>query len=253
MFVTGTLQNTTKQFIAIRIPKSAVLWTGKRSVVYVKNSANEPIFEAREITLGAATNEHYEVLSGLSKDDEIVTNGAFTVDAAAQLQGKKSMMNTPKHTTTQANATKQMKFDAKFEKAFQPSISAYVALKDAFVKSDAALTAEKSEAFRNALDQLNKSQRETLNMYWATLHKTSKSINKNAAIELQRKSFQIISNHMIAIIESFETLDQKLTVQFCPMADDNKGAYWLSTEEIIRNPYFGDAMLTCGSVTKVLE
>ena len=46
-----------------------------------------------EITLGAKNGATYEVLSGLKNGDEIVTNGTFTVDAAAQLQGKKSMMN----------------------------------------------------------------------------------------------------------------------------------------------------------------
>ena len=47
----------------------------------------------REITLGDAINGGYVVLSGLENGEEIVTNGTFTVDAAAQLKGKKSMMN----------------------------------------------------------------------------------------------------------------------------------------------------------------
>ncbi len=249
MFVTGTLESTKEQSAAIRIPKTAILWTGKRSVVYVKTSANEPIFEAREVTLGNASVDQYEVLSGLSSDDEIVSNGAFTVDAAAQLQGKKSMMNSnsPSHTS------KEMTFDAELEKSFQPVLKSYIELKDAFVKSDTALTAEKSKAFQNALEKLTSSQRETLNTYWSVLHKTSKSINTNTALEHQRKSFQTISDHMIAILENFKTLDQELTVQFCPMANNDKGAYWLSNETQIRNPYFGDAMLTCGEVKRVLK
>lgn len=254
MFVTGTLESTKKQSAAIRIPKAAILWTGKRSVVYVKTSANEPVFEAREVTLGNASVDDYEVLSGLTVDDEIVSNGAFTVDAAAQLQGKKSMMNnTATYTSTQANATKKMEFDAEFEKKFQPVLTSYIELKNAFVESDTALTAEKSKAFRNVLEKLTRSQRETLNTYWSVLHKTSKSINTNTSLEHQRKSFQIISNHMIAVLENFKTIDQELTVQFCPMADSDKGAYWLSNETQIRNPYFGDAMLTCGEVKRVLK
>ena len=47
----------------------------------------------REIVLGNQIGDNYEVLEGLNNGDEIVTNGTFTVDAAAQLQGKKSMMN----------------------------------------------------------------------------------------------------------------------------------------------------------------
>ena len=75
------------------IPKSAVMWTGKRSVVYVKTSISEPVFEMREVILGNEYGENYEILNGLESGEEVVTNGTFTVDAAAQLQGKKSMMN----------------------------------------------------------------------------------------------------------------------------------------------------------------
>ena len=41
--------------------------------------------------------------------------------------------------------------------------------------------------------------------------------------------------------------------EFCPMADNNNGAYWLSKEEKVINPYFGSAMLTCGEVKQVIE
>tara|TARA_R110002049_G_scaffold28018_1_gene96081 strand:+ start:120390 stop:121673 length:1284 start_codon:yes stop_codon:yes gene_type:complete len=94
MFVAGSLALPfNKKDDNLIIPESAVLWTGERSVVYLKTNPDNPTFEMREITVGDATNGRYMVLSGLETGDEIVTNGTFTVDAAAQLQGKKSMMN----------------------------------------------------------------------------------------------------------------------------------------------------------------
>lgn len=94
MFVTGSLGLTSKmKDDMIVIPESAVLWTGERSVVYIKTNPNDPTFEMREVTLGDMINEGYIVLNGLQNGDQIVTNGTFTVDAAAQLKGKKSMMN----------------------------------------------------------------------------------------------------------------------------------------------------------------
>ena len=76
------------------IPKSAVLWTGKRSVVYVKDDVEEqPMFLLRQITLGPALPDGYVVLDGLAEGEEIVTNGVFAIDAAAQLDGKRSMMS----------------------------------------------------------------------------------------------------------------------------------------------------------------
>lgn len=94
MFVAGVLGLSRKtEDDMVIIPESAVLWTGERSVVYLKTDPNNPVFEMREIILGNAINGGYVALSGLQNGDEIVTNGTFTVDAAAQLQGKKSMMN----------------------------------------------------------------------------------------------------------------------------------------------------------------
>ncbi|MDR2765761.1 MAG: efflux RND transporter periplasmic adaptor subunit [Tannerella sp.] len=78
----------------IVVPKTAVLWTGKRSVVYVKQPDTDlPVFKMREVALGASLGEAYIILSGLHDGEEVVTHGAFAVDASAQLEGKPSMMN----------------------------------------------------------------------------------------------------------------------------------------------------------------
>ena len=75
------------------IPKSAVLWTGRRSVVYVKDDVEQqPTFLLRQVTLGPTLPDGYVVLDGLAEGEEIVTNGVFAIDAAAQLDGKRSMM-----------------------------------------------------------------------------------------------------------------------------------------------------------------
>jgi Cu(I)/Ag(I) efflux system membrane fusion protein len=78
----------------IVIPKSAILWTGKRSIVYIKQpDVGSPAFMLREVELGPSLGDAYMITSGLSEGDEIVTNGAFSIDASAQLEGKRSMMN----------------------------------------------------------------------------------------------------------------------------------------------------------------
>lgn len=78
----------------IVIPKSAVLWTGKRSIVYIQQPDTEiPAFLLREIELGPSLGESYVVLSGIKEGDKVVTQGAFVIDASAQLSGKSSMMN----------------------------------------------------------------------------------------------------------------------------------------------------------------
>jgi membrane fusion protein, copper/silver efflux system len=95
MFATGIVFTTLNEYSdIIVIPKTAVLWTGKRSVVYVKQpGADEPIFKLREIGLGPMLGESYVITDGLTEGEEIVTSGTFSIDAAAQLEGKPSMMN----------------------------------------------------------------------------------------------------------------------------------------------------------------
>ncbi len=75
----------------IVVAKSAVLWTGPRSLVYVKVGGDGG-YEMREITLGQAVDDGYVVKEGLMEGEEIVTNGVFAIDASAQLDGKPSMM-----------------------------------------------------------------------------------------------------------------------------------------------------------------
>jgi Cu(I)/Ag(I) efflux system membrane fusion protein len=94
MFADATVvDNITSKSSRIKIPRSTVLWTGKRSLVYLQPYKNKPIFEMVEVQLGRRLGDYYEVIEGLSYGDEIVVEGAFTVDAAAELKGKPSMMS----------------------------------------------------------------------------------------------------------------------------------------------------------------
>jgi len=95
MFATGIVQANLGEYRNMMIiPRSAVLWTGKRSIVYVKQpGTDEPIFKLREIELGPMLGSSYVVESGLTEGEEIVTQGTFSVDAASQLEGNPSMMN----------------------------------------------------------------------------------------------------------------------------------------------------------------
>lgn len=95
MFVKGTiLSKIGEGNQEVIIPKSSILWTGKRSVIYVKvPDRKNPTFIYREITLGPEAGNFYLVADGLSEGEEIVTYGTFKIDAAAQLEGKPSMMN----------------------------------------------------------------------------------------------------------------------------------------------------------------
>ncbi|MHB9140970.1 MAG: efflux RND transporter periplasmic adaptor subunit [Paludibacter sp.] len=124
MFVNGQISAALPKYNnGIVIPQSSVLWTGPRSVVYVKvPGTKEPEFKMREIELGPSLSNSYVVLSGLSKGEEIVTNGTFAVDASAQLAGKKSMMNKEGNQISTASMPgMDMRTDSKKEKEAEPA------------------------------------------------------------------------------------------------------------------------------------
>ena len=272
--IKGVISNKTQ---VLSIPSSAILWTGERSVVYLKTNPNEPIFEMLKITLGNKIGDKYEVLEGLNNGDEIVTNGTFTVDAAAQLQGKKSMMNkeggkvTTGHEghlgmeeTTSVNNEKTFNMNEriKVSKEFQNQLKAvfndYIKLKDALVKDDSKNVVEESRNLKAHLSKVDMkllSDKATHN-HWMSLEKeinaSANSISNTSKIKEQRNHFKHLSPHLTNAIEVFG-INEKVYHQFCPMADNNKGAYWLSKDEKVINPYFGDAMLTCGEVKQVIE
>ena len=79
------------------------------------------------------------------------------------------------------------------------------------------------------------------------------TIEAKADLPAQRISFADFNEAFHGSIESFGLDKGKVYYQYCPMANGSKGAYWLSEINNIRNPYFGDKMLTCGETRDSLE
>jgi Cu(I)/Ag(I) efflux system membrane fusion protein len=275
MFVEGQIKVKNSGISeVITIPSSAILWTGKRSIVYLKPTLNVPVFEMLEITLGTKNGATYEVLSGLKNGDEIVTNGTFTVDAAAQLQGKKSMMNKKGgaamtghegHEAMNGSVNKVAKNNSvrldvskEFQQQLNEVLNEYIALKDAFVKEESSNIISQSEKIGGLLSKVDMKflENKEAQTFWMSLEKQLRvavsSILKTTVIKEQRNHFKQVSASLIEALQVFG-VNEKVFITFCPMADSDKGAYWLSKDEKVINPYFGNAMLTCGEVKQVIE
>ncbi|MBO0593557.1 efflux RND transporter periplasmic adaptor subunit [Cellulophaga sp. E16_2] len=278
MFVEGKIKgivSSSKEEV-VTIPASAVLWTGKRSVVYVKMNPKEAIFEMHEITLGNQTGTNYQVLEGLNNGDEIVTNGTFTVDAAAQLQGKKSMMNKKGGKTMTGheehlgmemsssvdektiNKNERIKVSKEFQNQLKVVFNDYINLKDALAKDDTNMLKTQSQLLLKNLTKVDmkllksKNEHEHFMPLRKEIKATTNLILNTTDIKMQRTYFKHLSSNMANLLEVFG-INEKVYHQFCPMADNNKGAYWLSKEEKVVNPYFGGAMLTCGEVKQIIK
>jgi Cu(I)/Ag(I) efflux system membrane fusion protein len=268
MFAKGTVQVNTfqqkKKSTPVVVPKTAVLWTGKRSVVYVKVTNMEvPTFEFREISLGTDLGQYFVIDKGLVNGEEIVVNGVFRVDAAAQLSNKNSMMNRLVRVKEDALTQDQLpnyqsKTSTVFKVKLEEFVGDYLDLKDALVATD-------FESAKKIIQTLNKSL-EGIDMgllkgeghlFWMekmpVLEKQIKLLTEAKNIESQRVGFSLLSDLLVQLVKVFGLSESALFVQYCPMALDNEGANWLSKEEAVQNPYFGDKMLRCGSVEESLN
>jgi Cu(I)/Ag(I) efflux system membrane fusion protein len=252
MFAQGVLESTLPGVEnALVIPKTAVLWTGKRAVVYVKRPEFEqPTFAYREVVLGPEAGGYYLVSEGLEAGEEVVANGVFKVDAAAQLQGKVSMMN-PK-TETYGDLSPE------FTQQVAAVLDSYLDLKNALVASDAeqaATAAKQTQTSLAAVDMMlvKGGAHQQWMTYFNTMQEALSTIETSAKLDAQRTAFAPLSKALYQSVREFGVTGLDAYYQYCPMADNNTGAYWISEIKEIRNPYFGDKMLTCGSVKETIN
>jgi hypothetical protein len=73
------------------------------------------------------------------------------------------------------------------------------------------------------------------------------------SLDAKRKAFQMISDQMYDLVRTVRYDRQVVYHQYCPMAFNDEGAYWLSNNSEIMNPYFGNKMLHCGEVRDSLD
>ncbi|MBC9929085.1 DUF3347 domain-containing protein [Chitinophaga qingshengii] len=120
----------------------------------------------------------------------------------------------------------------------------YQLLSQALVKGDAAAAKIAANALEAGARELTGAEQTV---------KTAASIIAAADIEAQRAAYATLSNDLIALVKKSGLNSGALYVDFCPMALNDKGGYWLSSEKGIQNPYFGDQMLTCGEVKETIQ
>jgi Cu(I)/Ag(I) efflux system membrane fusion protein len=274
MFAKGIFKSSLQnQQEALVVPKSAVMWTGERSVVYVKSSSDRGIgFIMREVILGPSLSDSYLIKSGIEVGEEIATNGTFSIDAAAQLAGKPSMMNPEggaamtshdhgsqsKVVKSTGNHSSSLKIGATTKQELSPLLVSYLALKDALVADDFKKAKLKSGEMKMAFSKINMTvfKGEAHGVWMTYSNKLEKALlkaTKAKNLEELRESFIGVSDHMIGVFQTVGKINKPLFIEHCPMANNNKGADWISLDREIRNPYFGKSMISCGEVKKEIK
>ena len=147
-----------------------------------------------------------------------------------------------------------------FSESFSDLLTNYFHLKDNLVLSNDSLAIASANlligsAERLKLDDLKADSSIVLMAKSSaeTIVAEAKGLVGEKDIEGKRKSFQMISDNMYDLIRTVRYDKEVVYHQFCPMAFNDAGAYWLSKTSDIKNPYFGKKMLTCGEVKDLLD
>ena len=166
----------------------------------------------------------------------------------ADISNNKSEEIVNKHTdNTIIQETNQLK----------PIFENYFAIKEALVKTDGNTASTKATALLSAINavkmELLKSDEHIVWMkVIANLKEDAEHIADTKEVTHQRDHFITLSKSSYQLIKVTKQ-ESPTYYQHCPMANDGKGAYWLSKENNIKNPYFGSKMLTCGKTVETIK
>ncbi len=269
MLAQATLQAELAE--SLLVPASAVLFTGKQSLVYVQPDPAAPRYEPRQVELGLRLGEEYQLLSGVQVGELVVTQGAFRLDSELQIRGLPSMLNPSAAAGDSAHSVHNHSMDV--TASSQSSLAAVSTVEavpspDGFVVP-AAAQHELLEAYHHAYealvaDDLASWQQATLAMQQAVaaidwparfprvlsaLNAGSGEIMDITEIEQARTLFY---RHNLGLLRFAElgVLADGWYEAYCPMARDGAGASWLQRDAVLRNPYFGAMMLRCGDMVR---
>ncbi len=166
------------------------------------------------------------------------------------------------HHTATARATPagqptELRITSQNNTSLRPVFEAYFAVKDALVQSDGAATVLQAKLLLKAIEAVPMQQLtpEGHKVWMEVLQPLSSSVQKISATTIlatQRSYLNALSEELF-LLAKVTQLDYPVFLQHCPMANQGKGAHWLSQEKTIKNPYYGATMLRCGSTIETLQ
>lgn len=258
----------------LAIPTDAVIRDGKGTHVYVETGTNT--FQPRMVKTGTEDFERVEITDGLVENEIVVVSGAYLLYSELVLKKGGSPMAGHQHGATNSgdqekkqqidipqpkvdHDTKQtVSINPKFSTQLASVLVPYLKMKDALVASNTKSTNLESKNFSAALKRvdMNLLQGEA-HINWMeklnVMQRASTAIQDENDLEKQRALFSDLTNTLYDSFKMYTVNGLNAYYQYCPMAFDNKGAYWISREEEISNPYFGEQMLRCGETKENLK
>jgi copper chaperone CopZ len=208
-------------------------------------------------------------LSGYDSDKFLAPDNAYSklpgccqYDRVAKVPAKidaTSGVDKSEHSemTNHTNHTETPKVEIQEVNQLKTVFENYFAVKDALVKTDGNTASTKATALLSAINAI---KMETLtadeHTVWMKVLKNIKEDTEHIAdtkdAKHQRDHFNTLSKNFYDLIKVSKQ-ETPTYYQFCPMANNGKGANWLSKENVVKNPYYGSMMLSCGKVTETIK
>lgn len=142
--------------------------------------------------------------------------------------------------------------------SLQAVITSYLDVKNALTKDNGANVRSAAKTLYTAInavpmEKLSDIDHRVWMEYQEKLSYDTEHIKGTDELEHQREHFIKLSANFYKMIKVIKINKDDLYYQFCPMANDGKGAYWVSEKQAIANPYFGKKMMTCGSTKETIK
>ena len=200
------------------------------------------------------TKQLFQLAMSLTLVALIASCGGKKTEATEQHEHM-AATETPEVLTTEVKVFENV--DASVKTQINGLLTNYFEVNKALIEdnNDGAKSAAKTFADNLAKFDMSKLVGEQMDFYHIQLAKISsslKSISESVDIEESRTQLSTVSEGMYALVKAYHSNEAELYYQFCPMAKNNEGAYWISDTKEVINPYMGQRMLNCGMTKEKL-
>jgi Cu(I)/Ag(I) efflux system membrane fusion protein len=243
------------------VPRGAVLNPGGAPLVYIDHG--DGAYEPRPVKLGIFGDEGWQVLDGLKEGDRIVTSGNLLMDAQSQFnRGSESSEHQNETSSGHESAVEMAKTFSAMSETQNEIANEFLAIAsqmaDALASDDFKAFNERAAKLHGVLPELsrafsNDNKREKL----IEQIEGAGHLPKADELATARKFFVPFTMATVEFAKSLrnEAAFKSLKIYKCPMANQGvpgapKNGLWIQTNGPLRNPFFGEAMLTCGSEVK---
>lgn len=181
----------------------------------------------------------------------------LSLNAFAQHDHGSSSGNMPSH-NKKANDSHSRRPAIEFQMQLRAVFTASLSLSEALIASDAEKASNSVAEIKTVISEVDMSLlKDEALMDWMislkTINESLDLIGGSNDLTAQRKSFALFSDALFKSLKTFGSGGAIIYYDYCPMANNNSGAYWLSGSKEIRNPYLGGEKLTCGKVKETVQ